>query len=159
MPEQGVSVTEDGRVSGVAPKIKKKLDLYKFVLSEKEPTMPISGVYHDKGVQVASDGRVLVATQTDYAEELEGSITNKKGNVISGKYPAWKNIVSEMKGAIDTGINPDELAAFVSGVRELMKKRYPKAKEKTYRDTVRIKLKTLNGVDIFFRADVLERYL
>lgn len=159
MPEQGVAVTEDGRVSGVVPKIKKKLDLYKFVLSEKEPTMPISGVYHDKGVQVASDGRVLVATQTDYAEELEGSITNKKGNVIPGKYPAWKNIVSEMKGAIDTDINPDELAAFVSGVRELMKKRYPKAKEKTYRDTVRIKLMTLNGVDIFFRADVLERYL
>lgn len=75
----------------------KKFDYYKFV--DKDGFRPVmTGVYHDNGFKVASDGHILVAFKDDYdVNELEGKVLRKDGTILTdGKYPNWRSVIPQL---------------------------------------------------------------
>ena len=69
---------------------KKSIAVTEFVETEKkeaEMHPVLTGVYHDNGYVVGTNAHILLARKEDYNKSLEGKITNKKGEVIDGKYP------------------------------------------------------------------------
>lgn len=76
---------------------KGKFDYYKFV--DKDGRRPVmTGVYHDNGFKVASDGHILVAFKDDYdVGELEGKVLRKDGTILTdGKYPNWRAVIPDL---------------------------------------------------------------
>lgn len=69
---------------------KKSIAVTEFVETDKkeaEMHPVLTGVYHDNGYVVGTNAHILLARKEDYNKSLEGKITNKKGEVIDGKYP------------------------------------------------------------------------
>lgn len=91
-----------------------KFDLFKIASTDQtRPAM--CGVFHDKGYKVASDAKILVAVVDPYTEDLEGTILDKTGHVIEGRYPKWE-MVFPAKEKTGEGYTVDTAA-----VRELEK--------------------------------------
>lgn len=74
---------------------KGKFDYYKFV--DKDGWRPImTGVFHDNGFKVASEGHILVAIKEEYdRNELEDKILGKDGAFIEGNYPKWRSVIPD----------------------------------------------------------------
>ena len=69
-----------------------KLDLSKFVgKDEIRPAM--TGILHEKGLKVATDGAILVAIYAHYKSEYEGKVITPKGEIIDGAFPNWKSVL------------------------------------------------------------------
>ena len=69
-----------------------KLDLSKFV--GKDDMRPVmTGILHENGLKVASDGSILIAVYSHYKSEFEGKIITPKGEIIDGTYPNWKSVL------------------------------------------------------------------
>jgi hypothetical protein len=66
-----------------------KLDLSRFVGKDNmRPAM--TGILHENGLKIATDGSILVAIYAHYKSELEGKIITPKGEIVDGTYPNWK---------------------------------------------------------------------
>jgi hypothetical protein len=81
-----------------------QFDLSKYV-SNNEMRESITGIYHENGFRIATNGYILCAVDDDYPEELEGKTVSPKGHIIEGKYPAWQSVlpnVDELTGMIFT---------------------------------------------------------
>ena len=74
-----------------------KLDLYKFV-SDDNIRPSITGVYHEEGWRIATDGRILLAIKQDYSPELEGRIILKNGSLLDKelRYPRWRSVIPDV---------------------------------------------------------------
>jgi len=69
-----------------------KLDLSKFVGKDAQrPTM--TGIFHEKGLKIASDAHILIAIYSHYKSECEGKIITPKGEIIDGTFPNWKSVL------------------------------------------------------------------
>ena len=69
-----------------------KLDLSKFV--GKDGMKPAqTGILHEKGLKVATDGSILVAIYSHYKSEYEGKVITPRGEVIDGTFPNWKAVL------------------------------------------------------------------
>ena len=81
---------EDDSVLGQATRAvgkKKKVNLFKYTVSEKNSHPALRGVHYANGYAYASDGYILFKEKADYPKEWEGTTRDKDGNLIDGKYP------------------------------------------------------------------------
>ena len=81
---------EDDSVLGQATRAvgkKKKVNLFKYTVSEKNSNSALRGVHYANGYAYASDGYILFKEKADYPKEWEGTTRDKDGNLIDGKYP------------------------------------------------------------------------
>ena len=138
---------------------KKPIAVTEFVETDKKEAEihpVLTGVYHDNGYVVGTNAHILLARKEDYNKSLEGKITNKKGEVIDGKYPNWRAVVEGETTTNSWGINLDELHAFVRGV--LAKLKADGAKKNTI-DSATIAFKDTDGKIIVCNAKTLDKAL
>lgn len=138
---------------------KKPIAVTEFVETDKKEAEihpVLTGVYHDNGYVVGTNAHILLARKEDYNKSLEGKITNKKGEVIDGKYPNWRAAVEGETTTNSWGINLDELHAFVRGV--LAKLKADGAKKSTI-DSATIAFKDTDGKIIVCNAKTLDKAL
>lgn len=138
---------------------KKSIAVTEFVETDKKEAEihpVLTGVYHDNGYVVGTNAHTLLARKEDYNKSLEGKITNKKGEVIDGKYPNWRAVVEGETTTNSWGINLDELHAFVRGV--LTKLKADGAKKSTI-DSATIAFKDSDGKIIVCNAKTLDKAL
>ena len=138
---------------------KKSIAVTEFVETDKKEAEihpVLTGVYHDNGYVVGTNAHILLARKEDYNKSLEGKITNKKGEVIDGKYPNWRAVVEGETTTNSWGINLDELHAFVRGV--LTKLKADGAKKSTI-DSATIAFKDTDGKIIVCNAKTLDKAL
>ena len=53
----------------------------------------MTGILHEKGLKVATDGSILVAIYSHYKSEYEGKVITPRGEVIDGTFPNWKAVL------------------------------------------------------------------
>ena len=138
---------------------KKAIPVSEFVETDKkraEIYTILTGVFHDKGYVVGTDAYLLLARKEDYDKSLEGKVTNKKGEVINGKYPNWRAVVNSGKQGKSWGVNLEELHAFTRGVLTKLKKE--KANPSTKKDA-KIAFKTADGKIVLCYANALDKAL
>jgi hypothetical protein len=138
---------------------KKAIPVSEFVETDKkraEIHTMLTGVFHDKGYVVGTDAHLLLARKEDYDKSLEGKVTNKKGEVINGKYPNWRAVVNSGKQGKSWGVNLEELHAFTRGV--LTKLKTEKANPSTKKDA-KIAFKTADGKIVLCYANALDKAL
>ena len=138
---------------------KKPIAVTEFVETDKKEAEihpVLTGVYHDNGYVVGTNAHILLARKEDYNKSLEGKITNKKGEVIDGKYPNWRAVVEGETTTYSWGINLDELHAFVRGV--LTKLKADGTKKSTI-DSATIAFKDTDGKIIVCDAKTLDKAL
>ena len=138
---------------------KKPIAVTEFVETDKKEAEihpVLTGVYHDNGYVVGTNAHILLARKEDYNKSLEGKITNKKGEVIDGKYPNWRAVVEGETTTNSWGINLDELHAFVRGV--LAKLKADGAKKSTI-DSATIAFKDTDGKIIVCNVKTLDKAL
>ena len=138
---------------------KKAIPVSEFVETDKkraEIYTILTGVFHDKGYVVGTDAHLLLARKEDYDKSLEGKVTNKKGEVINGKYPNWRAVVNSGKQGKSWGVNLEELHAFTRGVLTKLKKE--KANPSTKKDA-KIAFKTADGKIVLCYANALDKAL
>lgn len=138
---------------------KKPIAVTEFVETDKKEAEihpVLTGVYHDNGYVVGTNAHILLARKEYYNKSLEGKITNKKGEVIDGKYPNWRAVVEGETTTNSWGINLDELHAFVRGV--LTKLKADGAKKSTI-DSANIAFKDTDGKIIVCNAKTLDKAL
>jgi len=138
---------------------KKPIAVTEFVETDKKEAEihpVLTGVYHDNGYVVGTNAHTLLARKEDYNKSLEGKITNKKGEVIDGKYPNWRAVVEGETTTNSWGINLDELHAFVRGVLTNLKA--DGAKKSTI-DSATIAFKDTDGKIIVCNAKTLDKAL
>lgn len=138
---------------------KKSIAVTEFVETDKKEAEihpVLTGVYHDNGYVVGTNAHILLARKEDYNKSLEGKITNKKGEVIDGKYPNWRAVVEGETTTNSWGINLDELHAFVRGV--FTKLKADGAKKSTI-DSATIAFKDTDGNIIVCNAKTLDKAL
>ena len=138
---------------------KKPIAVTEFVETDKKEAEihpVLTGVYHDNGYVVGTNAHILLARKEDYNKSLEGKITNKKGEVIDGKYPNWRAVVEGETTTNSWGINLDELHAFVRGV--LAKLKADGANKSTI-DSATIAFKDNDGKIIVCNAKTLDKAL
>ena len=138
---------------------KKAIPVSEFVETDKkkaETHTILTGVFHDKGYVVGTDAYLLLARKEDYDKSLEEKVTNKKGEVINGKYPNWRAVVNSGKQGKSWGVNLEELHAFTRGV--LTKLKTEKANPSTKRDA-KIAFKTADGKIVLCYANALDKAL
>lgn len=101
-----------------APKIK-KVNPFDFVDKDKHTQRPIfKGVYHDKGMLVATDAAVLVAIKDNYPEELERAVTFKDGHVTADvKFPDWRSVFTDTGKQTKVDITLDKLASYLEQIK------------------------------------------
>jgi len=58
----------------------------------------MTGVYHVDGHMVATDAQMMIDREGDYPKEYEGTSRDKRGNVIKGAYPPYKQIDGILRG-------------------------------------------------------------
>ena len=138
---------------------KKPIAVTEFIETDKKEAEihpVLTGVYHDNGYVVGTNAHILLARKEDYNKSLEGKITNKKGEVIDGKYPNWRAVVEGETTTNSWGINLDELHAFVRGV--LTKLKADGTKKSTI-DSATIAFKDTDGKIIVCYAKTLDKAL
>jgi hypothetical protein len=85
-----------------------KVDLYNLCYKgDFERT--ISGIYHDKGYIVATDGYILAKIKEEYPEELEGKIITKYGDEIEGIYPNYQKVIGNFDEMTDVSVNKEKV--------------------------------------------------
>ena len=138
---------------------KKPIAVTEFVETDKKEAEihpVLTGVYHDNGYVVGTNAHILLARKEDYNKSLEGKITNKKGEVIDGKYPNWRAVVEGETTTNSWGINLDELHAFVRGVLTNLK---ADGAKKSSIDSATIAFKDTDGKIIVCNAKTLDKAL
>ena len=138
---------------------KKAIPVLEFVETDKkraETHTMLTGVFHDKGYVVGTDAYLLLARKEDYDKSLEGKVTNKKGEIINGKYPNWRAVVNSGKQGKSWGVNLEELHAFTRGV--LTKLKTEKANSSTKKEA-KIAFKTADGKIVLCYANALDKAL
>ena len=90
---------EDDSVIGQATRAvgkKKKVNLFKYTVSEKNSNSALRGVHYANGYAYASDGYILFKEKADYPKEWEGTTRDKDGNLIDGKYPDTEKAIHRL---------------------------------------------------------------
>jgi len=81
-----------------------KLDLTKFV-SKDEQRPAMTGILHENGLKVATDGSILVAIFSHYKSELEGKVITPKGYIIDETFPNWKLVLPTLESLKTVKLN------------------------------------------------------
>ena len=83
-----------------------KFDLSKYVSNQKNDNQEtLTGIFHENGFRIATNGRILCVVDNDYPDEFEGKTVSPKGQIIEGRFPVWQNVlpkVDDLTGMIFT---------------------------------------------------------
>lgn len=135
-----------------APKKLSKINIEKYAKKVKKdkPLSALNGVFHDKGLEVASDSHILIARKAAYDKSLEGKST-LKGEVINARFPSWRDLfnVEPTPESIDF----ERLSGFIQAAKA--DERYAKG----FKDGMRIGIRLSNGEVTYYRADLLEKFV
>ena len=145
-------------VTPVIDKGKKPIGADAFVLEDKKEaeTHPIlTGIYHDGGYIVGTDGKILLAHKAKYSPSLEKKVTDKKGKVIDGQYPNWRGVV-ENHTNISAGVSIAPFHAFVRGAIDMLGGM--KARKK-WSDYSKVLFRDSHGTVRSYRLAVLDKFL
>ena len=100
---------EDDSVLGQATRAvgkKKKVNRFKYTVSEKNSNSALRGVHYANGYAYASDGYILFKEKADYPKEWEGTTRDKDGNLIDGKYPDTEKAIHRLVHIPDKEVEP-----------------------------------------------------
>lgn len=136
---------EEGLASGhtierVQSKTKGSINDFLYKGKEKPA---LTGIHHNDGFAVATDGHVMMARKDLYDSSLEGKTIDKNSNpitmeldgkVVDIKYPNWKQVIPQ--SVEPSGIDIDDLASVVEGIRAVDKSKF---KENAYATYISIK--------------------
>ena len=118
--KQSSETKQISKKNGSAPRIK-KVNPFDFVDKDKNTQRPIfKGVYHDNGMLVATDAKILIAIKDNYPEELEGTLTFKDGHVTADvKFPNWRAVFDKKSTGEQTkvDITLDKLASYLDKIK------------------------------------------
>lgn len=85
--------------------MKKELVITDFLHDDREmkrKRLFFTGVYHDNGMQIITNGRYLIGHHCNYNNELEGKIIARNGEIIDSKfYPKWQTVVPTNKELVE----------------------------------------------------------
>jgi len=71
-----------------------KFDIYKYVSVDELRRKVLTGVYHENGSMIATDGTiVIILPNQGYEPEFEGKAINSKMEIIEGKYVNWRSVI------------------------------------------------------------------
>ncbi len=123
-----------------------KFNILKFVEDAKSEMGKLSpaltGVFHHRGEEVATNRHILIARRASYDRKLENIITGKKGEVIEGRYPNYTIIFpKEVKGTVAV---EDMRAAYENA--KLLRETYPDEFGK--KTPVQLSVPTSNGESV-----------
>ena len=124
---------------------KRNINLYKYTprtVSLQQIIPRLTGIYHDRGNIVATDGQILCAIKSTYPPEFERKIIGKKGEIIDGKYPRWRCTIPKTTKANLIDLNLEDLRERVEGGLAISKKT---------KQQVVIKIET-PGCDVYFEG-------
>lgn len=79
-----------------SPVSSSKFRWYDYTENERESIREqMTGIYHDNGYKVASEGHILVAMKELYPEDYEGKVLKKDGSFVDENrtYPRWRNVI------------------------------------------------------------------
>lgn len=86
-------------------KMKKELVITDFLHDDREMKRErffLTGVFHDNGMQIITNGRYLIGHHCNYNDELEGKIVARNGEIIDSKfYPKWQKVVPTNKELVE----------------------------------------------------------
>jgi hypothetical protein len=103
-PEIKTLLSEFLRANTIAQN--EKFDLSKYVSNPKyDHHETLTGIFHENGFRIATNGRILCAVDHDYPDEFEGKTVSPKGQIIEGRFPVWQNVlpkVDDLTGLIFT---------------------------------------------------------
>lgn len=89
--------------------MKKELDFYKYVSSDKARTF-MQGVYHKDGYKYATDGKVAIKIKADYPEKFEDKIVSAELTYIDGNFPKVQKVIPEMSDMEEmTDLSPNQV--------------------------------------------------
>ncbi|MBQ2797513.1 MAG: hypothetical protein IJF01_07270 [Tidjanibacter sp.] len=160
---------EQGEISPVMPRGKYKLEANLDTEGEKE-NPALQHVIHQDGFAVATDAHILVADKGAYQSDKEGKWVDVKGQVVEPTSKlAWQvvvNINADNKGALPTGISPENVLTFVGGLKAKLKEEWHKRKDsgekvgafKTFVENFSVMLPLPNGEVVALRVDLLEKF-
>lgn len=70
----------------------------------------MTGVYHDEsGYAVATDGRIMIASKSEYNEHFKGKILDRYGKEIEDRYPNWQAVLPNVEGDEEFMLPSDEV--------------------------------------------------
>lgn len=137
-----------GDIQGTAKK-PGKIDLFKYTAPKGDQRVAITGVFHDKGLKVATDSHIIIAKEEAYDKALEGKAITKDGATVPGNFPKWRDLFKGQKLTPET-IDIERLAAFIQGV---------KAKAgKNFKDST-IGIRMSDGEISGYAAPMLEKFV
>ena len=160
---------EQGEISPVMPRGKYKLEANLDTKGEKEIPV-LQHVIHQDGFAVATDAQILVADKGAYQSDKEGKWVDVKGQVVEPTSKlAWQVVVNtnaDHKGALPTGISPENVLTFVGGLKAKLEEEWQKRKDsgekvgafKTFVENFSVMLPLPNGEVVALRVDLLEKF-
>lgn len=144
---------------------KKEFDSSVWAFTTEDPTRPVlAGVYHDGGYAVATNMCVLIAEKAAYEPSKEGSVVDRKGDVIDARFPRWRAIIPENLDSFNMnfGILVDKLREVRSKIeKEILADRglsriSPKIKNEASGSVISVRFP--NGVDLQFKLGYMESF-
>lgn len=88
-------------------------------------------IYHHEGQQIATDGRILMVTKSDYPSEIEGKLLLKNGETVEGKFPNWEKVVPMYplnNGYREITLKTEGFLPWLSQIRAEYKAKYVKGR-------------------------------
>lgn len=88
----------------------------------------ITGIYHDKGYVIATDGHILAKIKNEYPEELEGKIITKSGEEVKMPYPPYERVIHDFDEMTDISVNKQKVIDSVKQckIERKINSRFPK---------------------------------
>ena len=108
-----------------------------YTKDNEEQRPVLHGTFHDpEGYAVVTNARVLLADKKGFEKSHEGKVVahreiagNKKGDVIEGNFPKWKNVIKPVEDHKDATLDAAKLLDFIAGAEERMKSQWKQEKD------------------------------
>lgn len=71
-----------------------KFNIFNYA-AKKHTRTALTGVLHEEGFRVSTDGFILVRIKEDYPQDFEGSIIDRSGQKIEVQYVNYKNVIKD----------------------------------------------------------------
>ena len=130
---------QQGEITGNA-KTKSLTAVAESFTSKEDQRPQMNGIYHDPdGYGVATDAHLLLASKALYDSKNKGKVIAahkvkdgkkvlaEKGEVIEGRFPAWRNAIPKAEDANTVKVDWKKLSDFLAGAME--QKKQAKAEE------------------------------
>ena len=79
----------------------------------------LTGIYHDSGYKVVSDGHIMCVVKSKYPSEYEGKIVKRKGIFVDDVYPQWRKVIPPTLSKESVNLDIEDLRKrTINGLKE-----------------------------------------